>query len=403
MMSLARLPRGAMTYRPGSNTRQSEPDDRNARRQLQRVQAVLLLAAAACSGGDSPEGTAKVDTLENGAVLVSNAAMGVWGGRPAWRLTDEVKIGARDGEAPEVFGHIAHIELDEFGRVYVLDFHAQEIRVFEADGSYVRALGGRGAGPGEFRYARGMKFDPAGRLWVVNQNNLRYSLFDTSGVLVEELPRRTGTYFVDSWNAAFTPAGDLYDWDMRYDPSHGELVSTHSPGLPAGTPLGWGYHMLTPHGWWVGVASEYRLWHIDFAGDTVRIVERDHEPKPLAEAQRDSADQELRRLRQRARNRIDMDVPQYERVFNRMVVDDRGYLWVLLSSEDDAQGTTFDVFDPEGRYVGGVPAPYRVEPQPPWGPYTGPPPVIRGNQIAFVTKDALDVDYVVLMRVQGRR
>ncbi len=365
---------------------------------------LLLLTAAACTAGGSPAATARFDTLENGAVLVSNPAVGAWGRGPAWRLTDEVKIGARDGEGPAVFGHVQHIELDGLGRVYVLDLHAQEIRVFEADGSFVRTIGGPGAGPGEFRFARGMKFDPAGRLWVLNENNQRYSLFDTSGVLLEELPRRTNVFIVDSWNAAFTPAGDLYDRGRRYDSLRGELVGgLPVPQLPAGTRFGWGISVVTPRGWWVGVASEYRLWHIGFAGDTVRIVQRDHELHPLPAAQRDSARQELRRLRQRVRGRLDMEAPRYQRIFDQFVLDDRDYLWVLLLPEADAERTTFDVFDPEGRYLGGVPAPYRVEPRSPFSASTGPPPVVRGDRIAFVTKDELDVEYVVLMRIRGRR
>lgn len=364
---------------------------------------LLLLAAAACTNGSPPAEVATVDTLQNGAVLVSNPTVGAWGRRPAWRLTDEVKIGARDGGGPEVFGQVVDLELDRMGRVYVLDLHAQEIRIFEADGSYVRTFGGPGGGPGEFKLANGLEFDPDGRLWVLNQNNQRYSLFDTSGVLLEELPRRTGHFMVDPWNAAFTPAGDLYDWGWRYDASRGELLDGGGPGLPPNTPFGWGHIIVTPRGWWVGVATEYRFWHLNFAGDTVRIVRRDHELNPLPEAQRDSAEQEMSRLRQRARGRVDLlEVPQQQRIFNRMVLDDRDFLWVLLTSQDSTQETTFDVFDPEGRYLGGIPAGYRVEPQPPWGPYNGPPPVIRGDRIAFVTKDEFDVDYVVTMRIAGR-
>ncbi len=65
-----------------------------------------------------------------------------------------------------------------------------------------------------------------------------------------------------------------------------------------------------------------------------------------------------------------------------------------MSPEPEVEETTFDVFDPEGRYLGEVVAPYQVEPH--------PPPVIRGDRIAFVTKDELDVGYVVTMRIRGR-
>lgn len=144
----------------------------------------LLLLTATCGDGP-PRAGPTIDTLESGVILVSNPATGIWDERSAWQLTDEVKIGARHGEGPEVFGDVRSLALDDAGRVYVLDFHVQEVRVFDSDGSYVRTIGGRGGGPGEIGGATGIIVDPSGRLWVPDYRNQRYSLFDSSGVLAK--------------------------------------------------------------------------------------------------------------------------------------------------------------------------------------------------------------------------
>jgi hypothetical protein len=76
------------------------------------------------------------------------------------------------------------------------------------------------------------------------------------------------------------------------------------------------------------------------------------------------------------------------------VVDDLGYVWIILSRKPDDTTTRFDIFDPSGRYLGQVGAPDLVEPR--------PLPVFWNGRIYYVTKDELDVQYVVVADVRGR-
>ncbi|MFQ5703307.1 MAG: 6-bladed beta-propeller [Gemmatimonadales bacterium] len=367
-----------------------------------------LLIMSACGGKDTVIWHGTVDTLENGTVRVSNPAEGTWHEGSTWRLVEEVKIGTREGKGPQVFGDIADIDVDRIGRVYVLDRQAQEVRVFGSDGRYVRTIGRLGRGPGELSAATGMAFDPLGRLWVLNQGNLRYSVFDTSGIVLQEPSRLTGAR-VAGWYGVFSSEGDLYDrifyvgptgvktGYVRYDTTTGQFVDTMSASrFPEGTPLGWGRSLLTPKGRWLGVASDYRLYNTTFDGrDTLRIVERSYERTPFSSAERDSAERQLRDMRKRMmRGSPRISIPEYEKIFQGFVIDDEDYLWVILSRAPEADSTTFDVFDPVGRYLGAVVAPYPVEPR--------PPPIIRGGKMAFVTKDELDVPYVVTVGIQGR-
>ena len=71
------------------------------------------------------------------------------------------------------------------------------------------------------------------------------------------------------------------------------------------------------------------------------------------------------------------------------------FVWVAPFAADDSAAIAFDVFDPEGRYLGAVPTP--VTPQ-----RLRPLPVVRGNALYYVTTDELDVPYVVRARIVGR-
>jgi hypothetical protein len=367
----------------------------------------LLLLLPACGIERGSRSTVRIDTLQSGTIAVHNAGAGTWHNGAAWMLTDAVTIGSQNDSGNAVFGKVVDVALDQRGRVYILDGMAAAIKVFAPNGSYIRTIGRAGHGPGEFAVAPGMRFDPRDRLWVLDQGNQRYSVFDTSGVLLREFPRHMVDRILEWRNTAFSPTGDLFDlvmwpttggWEprsARYDTLTGEFVDTSPlPKLPEGTPFGWGRTVATPLGWWVGAATDYRLGQLTRAGDTLRVVEREYEPVELSTAQRDSIRDALRPLRQRARNAASLPIPEHQRIFDGFVVDNHGYVWVQRSRTPDERATSFDVFDPEGRYLGAVRAPSVVE--------SNPTPLVRDDRMAFATTTELGVQFVVTVRIRGR-
>lgn len=136
----------------------------------------MSMLCAGCGEGAELGWGGSVDTLSSGAVIVENAARDV---PPAWQSEEVVRIGARDGRGPDVFGAITDVELGPDGNVYVLDQQAAEVRVFELRGEHVRTLGGTGRGPGEFQRPYSLAFDARGRLWVADGQ--RYTVFAADG------------------------------------------------------------------------------------------------------------------------------------------------------------------------------------------------------------------------------
>ncbi|MFQ5705675.1 MAG: 6-bladed beta-propeller [Gemmatimonadales bacterium] len=364
------------------------------------------MAASACSQERVGGWAGTIDTLESGTVLISNPAQGIWREGSGWRLEDELKIGSREG-GHGAFGDVWDFDVDRLGRIYVLDRIAQEVRVFDKDGSWIRNIGGPGGGPGEFIGVTGIAFDRQGRLWVLNQGNIRYSVFDTTGALVKEPPRRTGGARFAEWYGVFDRWGALYDVISYpsatglkfafalYDTTTGLFVDTiPGVGFVGGAPLFWGAHLGTPYGWWLGRATEYKIHETTFTGDTLRIVERPYDPIELARSKTDSSAQLEKRLRKQARGYLPPPAPDYMPVYFDFMEDEDRYLFVVLTSPSGATDTHVDVFDPAGRYLGGMIALYHVERR--------PPPVVRHNRMYFVTKDEMDVPYVVVLRILGR-
>ena len=118
-----------------------------------RTKVLPLLATLVLSscGGSEPQasGGFVVDTLANGAVRVVNTAEGIWGADETerWVVREDLRIGVLDGEAPYVFGRVTMVRPATQGRFWVMDRLALELRLFDSDGRFERAVGGRGEGP----------------------------------------------------------------------------------------------------------------------------------------------------------------------------------------------------------------------------------------------------------------
>ncbi len=103
--------------------------------------ASLLLTVACGDDSESMTWTGAVDTLDNGTILVSNPATGLWDSASVWQLAEGLRIGTQEGDAAESFSVIHDLAVDRWHRIYVLDRQSQEIRVFDARGAYVHTSG----------------------------------------------------------------------------------------------------------------------------------------------------------------------------------------------------------------------------------------------------------------------
>lgn len=388
----------------------------------------LLLALGSSSGCSPSESNAAtmwsgtVDTLANGTVLVSNPSDGVWGSETAWRVIEEVRIGTLEGDGPDMFGGIGSIEVAENGNIYVYERQALELRVFGPTGEHIRTVGREGGGPGEFKQVIGMDWAPDGTLWMVDPGNNRISVFDTSGAYVTS-HRTIGNYIISPWPGGFDTTGAFYNYGIdteaepeeqfvmvRYNANMEPADTFQVPRYDAGdaffelrarnsfwrmsipfTP-GMRWELARTGDIWFGVTGDYRLFKTNLDGDTLRVVSREHESIAVTEAdierELEGFDDFLREGGKVDRSRI----PAVKPAFRTFFLDDANRLWVMPMTSNADEGRLLDVFDSEGRYLGRVQLPFVIQ--------RYPTPLFRNGRIYAVTRDDLEVPYVVSARIE---
>jgi hypothetical protein len=398
--------------------------------------AVIGGALGAVGCGSEPvadrAGTATFDTLPSGTVLVRNSGP-AWGPGDAWTPVEVFRIGSADADDPYVFPEAWSLSLaiDSRDRIYVSDFQIGEVRLFAPDGTYLRTIARQGEGPGEVSQPVALAIDARDDLWIVDGRNRRYTVFDSAGALAAEYRRDEPAWGVP-WRIGFGAGGQMYEAGSVPGAERGDRAlalyahAVSADGLsrddetwvpiseeaPASFEIDYGdgsraFYPIPFHpepqwafdgdnGIWSGDGAHYRLVHRSLAGDTLRVVELPDRAVPVDPSARDEQMDWLEGMPARLRDQVDLDrVPSTMTEYDRILVDDRGFVWVsagwrpLRGSEEPA---TFDIFSPDGAYLGQLAFPFHPQPL----------PAFRGDLVVGITTDELDVPQIVGYRLQGR-
>jgi hypothetical protein len=336
-----------------------------------------------------------------------------------WRLQEELRLGSIDGGGPEQFSDVWDLVADSEGALYVLDGLAQEVRVFTASGEFSHTIGSKGEGPGELTGAAGLNLDAAGRVWVWDPGNNRYSVFERSGELVASY-RREVTGVIYPWLGGFTAAGDYLDWGLeRPDdvPAQGIIGSTSyfhpvrfqppatfdtlppiiiayemaSNGQPK--PLGAGptVAMGSSDRVFLAPPNEYQIIVRELSGDTLLLFSRPGHAAAVTAAERDSILARYASFGPRFALEA-ADVPPYKPIVRRIFDDGASRIYVVVQEQGVPEGTAIDVFGSDGVFLGRLLLPQLIE-------FRSPPPFATGTHLYVVEHDDLDVPYVVRYRI----
>jgi sugar lactone lactonase YvrE len=134
------------------------------------------------------------------------------------------------GDGPDTFNQPSAVLVAPNGDIFVGDGHGgkSNARVvkFSKDGTFIKAWGKKGVGPGDFETPHALAMDSRGRLFVGDRGNNRIQIFDQDGKLLGE------------WKQFGRPSGLFIDRnDTLYLADHQSNEKTN-PGFRKGIAIG---------------------------------------------------------------------------------------------------------------------------------------------------------------------
>lgn len=153
---------------------------------------LVVTSLTGCRGGESLSGGANV-VDSAGIVIVTNSL--AEGAIPEWSIHAEpmVRVGGdREEPGQQLFMVIGAIRLSD-GRLIVANAGSVEIWSYDRAGEFVRAVGGRGGGPGEFEWLDWIAKLAGDTIVAYDSSQRRLSWFDDDGELVRSVTVRASS------------------------------------------------------------------------------------------------------------------------------------------------------------------------------------------------------------------
>ncbi len=333
----------------------------------------LLLVSVSCTPKAAGPDVETIGDL----VFVHNPALPLHPDRSV-EFVEELGFGGDETDEEAMLYQPSEILVDAQDFIHVSDYRDAVIKVYDQDGEYVRTIGRKGEGPGEFQSLSDMKFLDDGRLLVLDYRARRSSLFDQAGQFIESHPWRNPHFqilFVD--DAGYLCDENVYGEDPKVLVNKFDFKGNELENWGEFTPVGFqvkriGDSMLsistphTPRSIFAGDPARKRLYHClndtylievyEPPGKLVRKIDRPYQPVPFTQedAEEYYAGIDRRENKQFSDLAREVELPKVKTVAESMLVDNRGNLWVATNELDESgEGPrrAWDIFNPDGHYT----------------------------------------------------
>ncbi len=367
-----------------------------------RMTHLLLLLSAtlvACTtGGDGSIGYEVHDSVGVRVVVNSDYQ---WLDGMGWRLSDTpvLDIGVLEGDDNYQFFRVVDAAALSDGRIVVSNGGTQELRFFDAEGTFLFSTGRKGGGPGEFEALWTISVLSGDSIMAFDRRLRRMSVFapdgsfarsfmfpslagaaafpmllgvtDQGSLVVSEraFDRRVGTglardssyYLLTDMEGALLDTLGFFPGSEWYVKSEGEGVVSANPPFGRSS-----VHAVSGDGFYFGSTDSYAIAYYGSSGILQRIVRRN---KPNLEVTNTDLERNkqgrLQRYREPSERQFwerifhEMPVPKTMPAHDSIIVDANGNLWVSEYRRPGDEQPRWTIFDSEGVMLGEVETPTR--------------------------------------------
>jgi hypothetical protein len=125
---------------------------------------------------------------------------------------------AGDMDSTDAFNGPTDVVVAKNGDIFVTDGESSNARVvkFSKDGTFIKAWGTRGSGPGQLKDPHSIALDSAGHVYVANRGNQRIEVFDSDGKYLNQLPQfgAPSCIYISKDDTLYVSAAESQNWVM---------------------------------------------------------------------------------------------------------------------------------------------------------------------------------------------
>jgi len=341
---------------------------------------VVLVWSAYCK---SQKSNASVEVID-GVEFIHNTETPMYPDKTV-SFVEDLSISGEDNDGNIILFNPRLSLVDDNEDIYISETQDQVIKIFDSDGEYIKTLGAKGNGPGEFQRIWNLAATKDGKLVALDSSARRTSFFDSSGNFLNSFKWK-----VDYFNYILIKSSSYiigeraypgirenayyyvkeFDFDGNEVRSYGEFKMFESLIIQDGERTTYTGLPVSPSSIFTGDHARELFYHClnnkyiievyDTSGKLFRKIDRPYEPVPFTKK---DADIYRRRgdyvgISEVVKKTIkNLKMPEVKNIVVRMYVDDKSNLWVRtneIKEEGDKTLTAFDIFNSDGYYYAKV-------------------------------------------------
>ncbi|MBN1270646.1 MAG: 6-bladed beta-propeller [Candidatus Aminicenantes bacterium] len=276
------------------------------------------------------------------------------------------------------FSNPSRIAINSKNELFVTDTRAHNIKIFDAEGQFLKVIGQEGKGPGDLNWPSGITYN--GKYMIVWElGNYRFSLFNENGDFIRHYqPKQTAVVWklksLENGKVVFkiregyceNEKSILYMLDMELD--KGEIIYSHSIKresyenkikddlkIPFGPLISW--DVMKGNKIVIGYQEEYRidiyehnkkkLFTIEHQSKRIKVTDKDKEEyfsSLVYSTMGQTVQGALPEIRKYTK------FPKFKPYYKNILVFPGNEIWVFLYTESKEKELV-DIFDKEGIFI----------------------------------------------------
>lgn len=302
-------------------------------------------------------------TEEDGVIVVKNPKEPMYG-KNVISLEEELSIGGSGSNKQFRYPHFWFLEVDDKGRIYVLDTDEHLVKIFDCSGEFITKIGDGTQDKVGLESPRYIELTPNNEIVIVNDGDHSLKYLSLEGELIKSL---STIKFPSVMRVQIDSQDNIYAMVFNRDPENPLInlvkldpnlnIATNIASCPFHSPKKAFNPFLPVFCWRIdrgnnifyGYPDEYELKVFNSRGKLQKRIIKDYDPVEITE-------EEIDEVTGHSAPWVKLNIPVYHSAYFGFTLDEKDRIWIHTPEKtDDGKHSFYDVFDSEGKYIAKIP------------------------------------------------